>query len=121
MAICGQTNITINTDRDFTKTHSFTDCDGNAIDLTNYTFFMHVRKTKCADDPPLLDLNTTNGGIAILTPSTDGVIEIRITEAQSEALPTGIFFYDMYWITPSGDKQTIMAGTFTINLSVTRT
>lgn len=111
MAVCDQTTIRINRDRDFQQVFSFTNCDGSERDLTDYEFFLQARKTINEPDPPLLSLTSNPAaGIVILPPPTKGVIEITITKAQSSALPSGVFPFDLFLITDEGKEETAISG-----------
>lgn len=111
MAVCDQITWRVNRNRDFKETFAFTDCDGNPKDLTGFNFVLELRKTVNAPDPTLLTLTSSPAaGITVLAPATNGKIEVVITDTQSATLPSGVFPFDLYQITTSGDKETVVSG-----------
>jgi len=119
MAICSKNPFIIYRYRDTEKIDEFKDESGALIDLNNYGFVTHIRATK--NSPTiLLELTIGNGGVIINAPSTLGQTTTTITDAQSSALPYGVFYYETYWVTPAGKKQTVMAGPAVITGSVAR-
>lgn len=61
--------------------------DGTAMNLTGYQARMHVR-ADIADDAPLLQLDGTNGRLAVTDPVA-GEITLSVTAADMAALPLG--------------------------------
>lgn len=116
MAVCEETNRRINRNRDYKETFAFTDCDGNPKDLTGHDFVLELRKTVNAADPTLLTLTSNPAaGITVVVPATAGKIEVVITDVQSAALPSGVFPFDLYQITPGGDKETAISGVMSVH------
>ena len=98
---------------------SYTDELGNPIVITGYTAKMQIRKTPEANNPPLLDLSTENGDIAIDGPN--GIVEVTINRNITAALPpcwTG--FYDLFIISPSDYWILLLEGTVYIEAAVTK-
>jgi hypothetical protein len=107
------------------------DASGNAVnpvDLTGYTLAMQVRLYGLAGGDPLIDLETVTSAIEGLriVEATAGQIEVRITDATLEALPTGkagasvTFSYDLLLTDPTGLEQPYAYGDFIVQPGVTR-
>jgi hypothetical protein len=111
MAILEPTTIRINRRRDYSEQRTFSTCDGTPVDLTGYSFVMEIRRSKNAIDPPLLRLTSTPAaGIVILSPATEGKITIDIDDSQTAALPSGVFPFDIYWVSGGGEVETVISG-----------
>lgn len=66
------------------------------LDLTGATFSLWIRRTISSADPALVQLSTaTSGGLIILTPPTDGRLQMVLTKAQTSALPLGLVWADL--------------------------
>ena len=118
MAVCEQTTRRINRNRSYSETFTFS-CNGVPRDLTGYEFTFELRKTVNAPDPTLLTLTSTPAaGITILPPATDGMVQMVITEAQTAALPSGVFPFNLYFVTGLGDKETAISGHMSVHDSV---
>ena len=121
MAICEQSTIRINKDRDYNEDFTFTNCDGSERDLTGYEFTLQIRKTKNAIDPAMLTLTSNPAaGIVIQAPATNGIIEVTITKAQSITLPSGVFPFDLYQVDTAGNTETAISGYMSIHDSTAR-
>ncbi|HBL23911.1 MAG TPA: hypothetical protein DDZ40_07305 [Deltaproteobacteria bacterium] len=94
------------------------------VDLTDVTARMQVR-ADVADDDPVFDLTTENGGIIILSPATDGKYAILITPTQTLGIcpdhEKRSLVYDLFF-DHGTDNDTGMQqrGKFTFNPAVTR-
>lgn len=88
--------------------------DGTApFNLTGYTIQMQI-----GFPAPLL-LNTTNGGITITSPPTDGLATINIADSISSEFPVGSYPYDLFTISGGGQSIRWFGGSFTVNQSET--
>jgi hypothetical protein len=92
------------------------------ISLADYTGVMHIRK-EIADEAPLLELTTENGGIVIESPAANGVFTIRIeaedTEGICEDHETIAAVYDLM-LEKTGERILQQYGKVRIIPSVTR-
>lgn len=84
------------------------DGEGEAIDLTGYTFASQIRRT--AD----------NGLVASFDISVDNsTVTRRLEPAVTETLE-GTYVHDFQWTMPNGDIRTLLSGNFEIEPEVTR-
>lgn len=96
----------------------------NPIDLTGFTARMQLRTTLEAA-APLAEFTTENGRITLGT--TDGVIHVHMTAAETAALKAGKGYWDLELIDPSdtavdplGHVSLVQSGKYTIQREVTR-
>jgi len=108
------------------------DAGGSAVgvqDLTGWSAALQVRLYGLAGGAPLIDLGTVATaveGIRLVEP-TAGQIEVRITDATLESLPTSgkagatvTFSYDLLLTDPTGLEQAYAYGDFIVKPGVTR-
>lgn len=109
-------NIVAEQGATFTRTLTWTDNAGAAIDLTTYTARMHVRvETHSAST--VLTLTTENGGISL--GGASGTITLQASATTTAALDAGSYVYDLEMV--SGSVVTrLVQGTFVVNAEVTR-
>ena len=94
-----------------------TDESGAAINLTGYSARMFVKREK-TDVVPLLQLTNANGKIVITELS--GRLDFMLLDADTDSLSSGVHFYDIELVSPSGEVTRIVEGVFYINQGVTR-
>lgn len=100
----------------YLTTITYTDDDGDPVNLTGYTARMQVRKF--ASSPiPFLTL-TSSSGLSI-TAGT-GVIGMAITAAALSAVPAGSYKYDLEIVSGAGQVTKLLGGDFEIQAEVTR-
>lgn len=88
------------------------------MNLTGYTARMQLRPAP-GDQTVLLELNTTNGGIAIAGAS--GTIALLVTGAQTEAMTFTHCAYDLQLTAPDGVTVTRLAeGSVNVSQAVTQ-
>ena len=87
-------NITIDQGSTWVKSITWQDSNEDPYDLSTYTARMMIRRNYADKDKrqPLITL-TDESGIA-LGDSTDNVV-ITITDAQTEAIPAGEYYWDI--------------------------
>jgi hypothetical protein len=93
--------------------------------LTGYTALMQIRdsagevKVTCssADGTLLIDVQ-----MFIVAPSEtlNTVLTPVITAAQTAALNSGVYYYDLQVTAPNGAVKTLLAGTVTVDADITR-
>lgn len=104
---------------DFSWQITYTDPDGNPIDLSGYTAEMQVRQTINSNDPPLMTASTGNGYIAITAAS--GLITISVPNAITQLIPAPLkAWYDLVLTSGVGVKTRLIFGQVTIPELVTR-
>lgn len=84
------------------------DGDGDAIDLTGYSFKSQLRRT--ADDSVVAEFSISTSGSTVtrtLTPSVTANL-------------SGTYVHDFQWTNPSGQIRTLFSGDFEIEPEVTR-
>jgi hypothetical protein len=84
------------------------DGEGDALDLTGYTFRSQLRRT--AD----------NGLVAEFAISVSGSTVTRSLNAGVTANLDGTYVHDFQWTDPSGRIRTLLSGEFEIEAEVTR-
>jgi hypothetical protein len=89
---------------------------GTALNWTGYTAKMQVREA--ADSTAYL-LNLSNGS-GITLGGTAGTILVNISNAQSAAISSGSFAYDLELFAGSGQVTRILQGAFNVIGNVTR-
>lgn len=104
-----ESQIAVTKGTDKTITLTFTDANGNPVDLTGATVTMEVKRNSVA-----VDILLTKVGV-IIQPSTDGVVEFRFVAADYSAIQAG--FYHFSITASSGLLGTIelLTGDFVIN------
>jgi len=93
-----------------------TDTDGNAIDITGYSFEFTLSSKK---DPP--DETTKLYALTgVITDAVNGAVEFRPTAGDADQTPDK-YYYDIQVIDVAGYKQTLLIGTYTYKQDVTKT
>jgi len=108
-------NIKCNQNETFQRTLTYKDSTGSAIDLTNFTAALQVRRD--FDTAPVISLTEsagiTLGGVA-------GTIAIVIASTATAALDANTHYYDLVITSPAGVKTRILEGKFDIVRGITR-
>jgi hypothetical protein len=90
---------------------TFTDDDGDAIDLTSYSWKMDVKETDTSSSDVIADDSFTYSG------NSDGKLTITATAATMGGVSGGIYVYDLQ-STNSGTVKTWVYGIFKVNEDV---
>ena len=102
-----QKDFTVQRRADFPLTLTFKDGNGDAINLTGYTVAAEVYDES---------RSTSYGSFAVTyTNRTGGVIDIKLTDVQTDNFLVGTLKYDVKLTEPSGDEYYYIKG----NLNVT--
>ena len=100
--IPGKKNFTVDRRADFPIKLTFKDSTGSAINLTGYTVAAQVydesRTTKYAD------------WTVAYTDTTNGIIDISLTDTQTATFTPSILFYDVLLTEPGGSKNYYLEG-----------
>jgi len=91
--------------------------DGTALNWTGYSARMQVRE---AADATATLLSLSTGGSGIVLGGTAGTIALTVTNAQSAALPSGSFAYDLELQAGDGQVTRLLQGSFNVVGNVTR-
>lgn len=91
---------------------SFTLRDSNRapVDLTGYTSELMFRRTYDEKIPDLILVDTQ--GLTI-TPKK-GNVRVDITAAQALALDVRVYFFDLFVISPTGERRCLAFGTYEV-------
>jgi hypothetical protein len=96
---------------------TYEDSTGTPINLTGYTAALQLRSLP-ADSATALSLTTASG---ITITGATGLIAVHATAAETSAIDTGRYYYDLEVTAPStGVKIRIIQGQFTVSAEVTR-
>ena len=109
-------NLVIEKGATFSKTFTWKNPDGSAINLTGYTARMQVRQSKKASST-LLSLTTENSRITL--GGAAGTIVLTITATDTAAISWATGVYDLEMITGSTVKR-LLEGAVTVSEEVTR-
>ena len=91
---------------DFDDSVTWTDSNGDPVDLTSYTFLCQVRKAP--GDTLLVTIEVTAP-----TPS-NGVMLLHVDAANLEGVPVGVWQWDLFVTAGTGEKYKLLYGSFTV-------
>ncbi len=100
---------------DFSYDITLTDENGDAIDLTGYTFYMTVKSKKSNSDEDSIFKITVS---SIPSPEL-GIVTIPVTRDDTLNVPPGIYPYDIKYKTGSDSVRTVLIGNFQLIQGVT--
>lgn len=110
--------LTIDKGSDVTIKLELEDTNGNAKDLTNYSVAAKLKKTYNTDSAEATSFTT-----AIGSPATGGIVNLSLTNSQTDALKAGRFVYDVEISYQDSAANTvverILEGTIDVTPSVT--
>ena len=105
-------NLFIDQGTTFTTTISVADGNGIALDLTGYSGIAQLRKT-------YESITSVGFNVSFETPRTNGQVTISLTDAQTSALESGKYVYDVVLTSNTGIKSRVLEGVLTIVEGVT--
>tara|TARA_B100000902_G_scaffold60790_1_gene67903 strand:- start:3975 stop:4307 length:333 start_codon:yes stop_codon:yes gene_type:complete len=105
-------NLFIDQGTDFTVTVDVSDATGGILDLTGYSASAQIRKTYGSSTK--VDFTTNTG-----TPS-QGKVTMSLTDAQTSALESGRYVYDLNITSGGGVTTRVVEGQAIITPGVTR-
>ena len=106
-------NITIDQGTDFSSSIDVTDAEGDAVNLTGYTVKGQIRKTYTS--------STAVDFTCAVSNAAAGIISIALTAAQSNAMKSGRYVYDVEMTASGGAKTRVVEGQVEITPGVTQT
>jgi len=106
-------NIVVDQGADYSASIDVADSDGDNIDLTGYTGAGQIRKTYSST-------TAVNFAVAIADPSTSGVLNISLTNSQTNAMKAGRYVYDVEITSSGGTKTRVLEGQLEITPGVTQ-
>ena len=105
-------NLTVDQGSDFDASVDVIDGDGNAVDLSTYTYSGQIRKTY--NSLTAVDFTISVGAEQVYT------LNISLTAAQTNAMKAGRYVYDVEVVSPSGVVTRVIEGQVELTPSVTR-
>ena len=106
-------NITLDQGSDFSSVVSVLSVDGLAFDLTGYTARGQIRKTYTSINAVTLTCN-------VQSPESDGNIQISLSSAQTGAMKSGRYLFDIEIIDgTSGSVSRVVEGQIEVNPRIT--
>lgn len=93
----------------YVRTLTLRNGDNSLMELTNYSARLRMWASEL--QPPILDLSTGSG---ILIDPTTGRIELRVTGAQTQALPMLAGLYRLDLIDPANEASELLRGAVTV-------
>tara|TARA_R110000772_G_scaffold35266_3_gene85159 strand:+ start:368 stop:703 length:336 start_codon:yes stop_codon:yes gene_type:complete len=105
-------NMTIDQGTDFSSAIDVTDADGDAVNLTGYTVAGQIRKTYTSSTAVDLTCAVSN--------ATSGIVSVALTAAQSNAMKSGRYVYDVEITSSGGAKTRVLEGQVEITPGVTQ-
>lgn len=112
----GKENLTIDQGSDWYINFTYQDSNGNPINLTGYTAALQLR-SNISDVNAALSL-ATGSGITI-TAST-GLIAVHATAAQTGAISSGYYYYDLEITSSTNIVTRLIEGRIQLVAQVTR-
>lgn len=106
-------NIVVDQGADYSASIDVADSDGDNIDLTGYTGAGQIRKTYSST-------MAVNFAVAVADPSTSGVLNISLTNSQTNAMKAGRYVYDVEITSSGGTKTRVLEGQLEITPGVTQ-
>ena len=103
-------NIVVDQGADYSASIDVTDIDGDNINLTGYTGAGQIRKSYSS---------TTAVNFAVSVDSDNGVLNISLTNTQTNAMKAGRYVYDIEITSSGGTKTRVLEGQIEITPGVT--
>jgi len=100
---------------DFPYIVTVIDGDGAAVDLTDYTFYMTVKKKPNDSDENAIFKKT----ITSIPSPTLGIVTITIDRADTQNKVPGIYPYDIKYKSATSTVRTLLYGKFKITQAIT--
>ena len=117
----GNFNFEIEQGASFSKTFTWKNSAGVAINIAGYTFRMMARNDY-GDVTPIISLSTvaTPGGIAIVGDGSAGQFTITMTAAATALLNFSSLKYDLEAVSGAGTVTRLLEGIITLSKEVTK-
>ena len=106
-------NIVVDQGADYSASIDVADSDGDNIDLTGYTGAGQIRKTYSST-------TAVNFAVVVADPSSSGVLNISLTNSQTNAMKAGRYVYDVEITSSGGTKTRVLEGQLEITPGVTQ-
>src|SRR5210317_2401271 len=106
-------NIVIDQGADYSASIDVTDSDGDTIDLSGYTAAGQIRKTYSSS-------TAVNFTVSIASPASAGILNIGLSNTQTNAMKAGRYVYDVEITNSGGVKTRVLEGQVEITPGVTQ-
>jgi len=106
-------NIVIDQGADYSASIDVTDSDGDTIDLTGYTAAGQIRKTYSSS-------TAVDFAVSIASPATAGILNIGLSNTQTNTMKAGRYVYDIEITNSGGVKTRVLEGQVEITPGVTQ-
>ena len=107
-------NIVVDQGADYSASIDVTDSDGDNIDLSGYTAAGQIRKTYSSS-------TAVDFTVAVASPASAGVLNISLSNTQTNAMKAGRYVYDVEITNSGGVKTRVLEGQVEITPGVTQT
>ena len=105
-------NIVIDQGADYSASIDVTDSDGDTIDLSGYTAAGQIKKTYSSS-------TAVDFTVSIASPATAGILNIGLSNTQTNAMKAGRYVYDIEITNSGGVKTRVLEGQVEITPGVT--
>ena len=105
-------NIVIDQGADYSASIDVTDIDGDNINLTGYAAAGQIRKSYSST-------TAVNFAVSVASPATSGILNISLTNTQTNAMKAGRYVYDIEITSSGGTKTRVLEGQVEITAGVT--
>jgi len=105
-------NIVVDQGADYSASIDVTDNDGDNINLTGYSGAGQIRKSYSST-------TAVNFTVTVASPATSGVLNISLSNSQTNAMKAGRYVYDVE-ITKASVKTRVLEGQLEITPGVTQ-
>lgn len=118
----GTLNLEIEQGARYLKVITWKDSDGVEISLAGYEARMHIRESIDAEDPPLLELTTTNGRIILEDGGNTGRVTLDVGADVTEVIDwvSGVYDLELVETADPTNVTRLIKGKVTVDLEVTR-
>ena len=106
-------NLFIDQGTDYSIVVDCTDVSGEVLDLTGYTAAAQIRKTYSST-------TAVNFTVSVRSPATAGILDVSLTNAQTNAMKAGRYVYDIEITSSGGIKDRVIEGQLEIMPGVTQ-
>tara|TARA_B100000927_G_C16457462_1_gene466441 strand:+ start:451 stop:786 length:336 start_codon:yes stop_codon:yes gene_type:complete len=106
-------NLTIDQGTDFSFAVDVTDTDGNALNLTGFTAAGQIRKSYSSS-------TKVDFVCSVRSPATAGILDISLTNTQTNAMKAGRYVYDVEITSGAGLKDRVIEGQLEVMPGVTQ-
>jgi hypothetical protein len=105
-------NIVIDQGADYSASIDVTDSDGDTIDLSGYTAAGQIKKTYSSS-------TAVDFTVSIASPASAGILNIGLSNTQTNAMKAGRYVYDIEITNSGGVKTRVLEGQVEITPGVT--